>query len=470
MDYQKNGKIFIKNKILNKKTQDKNIEKDKKYKEDLLNKYNKRKEKIHSEIFKLINNNMENIEKKTNINNTEGTININSSRNLETPNLQNYSGERISIATYSNFNDKDNISNIRNNDIFKNNEENKKIRDMKILNDNINLNILRIDSNINNNIVAETITENETLINNSNYSINNETLDKNDSKEEKENISSEGKNENKIRNIFVLENIRTSPYKHNRSLNEKSKRKIYFKEKKRSLSPSYSLFDSTSTSNTYEKKKSTFKFHQIIDDIYNSNYLKYNKTELINFFSEINLPTMYAHKFIENGFDDLNIILSLTKTSIAITNKNLKDIGIFNAGHRAKILIHLEERAEIFPFYLEKDIIYNNKSCINYLNNDSLFAFLNKIRCQKYVNNFRRNGYYNSELLFSQMFTREHLTREILVEDLSIDNEVCINKIIQNLYIESKNYLKHLKKNNHGKKILLDDKMYHNSCETCLIF
>ena len=47
MDYQKNGKIFIKNKILNKKTQDKNIEKDKKYKEDLLNKYNKRKEKIY---------------------------------------------------------------------------------------------------------------------------------------------------------------------------------------------------------------------------------------------------------------------------------------------------------------------------------------------------------------------------------------------------------------------------------------
>ena len=69
---------------------------------------------------------------------------------------------------------------------------------MKILNDNINLNILRIDSNINNNIVAETITENETLINNSNYSINNETLDKNDSEGEKENISSEGKNENKI--------------------------------------------------------------------------------------------------------------------------------------------------------------------------------------------------------------------------------------------------------------------------------
>ena len=66
-----------------------------------------------------------------------------------------------------------------------------------------------------------------------------------------------------------------------------TKTKIFFKDKNRSLSPNYSLFDSTSTSNTYEKHKNKFKFHQIIDDSYNINtniYLKYNKTELINFF------------------------------------------------------------------------------------------------------------------------------------------------------------------------------------------
>ena len=89
-----------------------------------------------------------------------------------------------------------------------------------------------------------------------------------------------------------------------------------------------------------KNSKNKFKFGQSIEDVYNNNiYLKYNKTELINFFSEINLPTIYADKFIYSGFDDLDSILSLTKTSISITNQNLKDFGIMCPGHRTKILI-----------------------------------------------------------------------------------------------------------------------------------
>ena len=76
---------------------------------------------------------------------------------------------------------------------------------------------------------------------------------------------------------------------------------------------------------------------------------------MVNFFSEINFPTIYADKFIYSGFDDLDSFLSLTKTSISITNQNLKDFGIMCPGHRTKILIHLEEKAELFPFYLEKN-------------------------------------------------------------------------------------------------------------------
>ena len=45
---------------------------------------------------------------------------------------------------------------------------------------------------------------------------------------------------------------------------------------------------------------------------------------------------------------------------------------------------------------------------------DSLFKFLSSIGCEKYVNNFRRNGYYNSELLFSQMLTRESITKQMI--------------------------------------------------------
>ncbi len=158
----------------------------------------------------------------------------------------------------------------------------------------------------------------------------------------------------------------------------------------------------------------------------------------------------------------------MTKTSIAITNQNLKDIGIKCPGHRAKILIHLEEKADIIPLYLEKDIIYNDKNI--YLNNNSLFKFCNEIGCQKYLNNFRRNGYFNSELLFSQMLTREPITKQMLIEDLGIVNEENINRIIKGLNEEGINYFKTLKKKNKNLKIFSDDKLYHNSCEACQIF
>ena len=494
MDKERKNEIMYNYKLLINRPSE-YFEDEKKSKELLLNKFNKRKIQIQVEIYKLINKNMENIEQiinNNNYNNTDGTLNINTSKSLD-PNFQNYSGEKLSIVTYpysnnqtlDNKNNNDSNYNNINEDKNKNNKNiiNKKnkrdIKNDKIIQSIKTKNINNIINNNNNN--KETITEKETLINSSNFSIINENSDKDSSEEENRIILTGRKTESKIRNIFISENIHKSPNLHNKSLNDNNtKTKIFFKDKNRSLSPNYSLFDSTSTSNTYEKHKNKFKFHKIIDDSYNINtniYLKYNKSELINFFSEINLPSIYAHKFIENGFDDLNVILMLTKTSITITNKNLKDIGIMIAGHRAQILIHLEERAELFPFDLEKNIIYNNKynkcnkfndNIYNIYNNDSLFQFLNRIGCQKYVINFRRNGYYNCELLFSQMFTREPITKEMLIEDFSIENEEYINKILKSLTIESLNYIKRLKRNN--IKVIFDNKKYRNSCQPCLIF
>jgi hypothetical protein len=47
--------------------------------------------------------------------------------------------------------------------------------------------------------------------------------------------------------------------------------------------------------------------------------------------------------FIKNGFDDLSLLLEQMKTDNAITDDNLREIGISKPGHRAKILIRLEE-------------------------------------------------------------------------------------------------------------------------------
>jgi hypothetical protein len=189
-----------------------------------------------------------------------------------------------------------------------------------------------------------------------------------------------------------------------------------------------------------------------------------NETELTNFFWEINLPTEYAFKFIENGFDDLKILIEMTKSGIAISNQNLRNIGISKAGDRAKILIRLEEKAGIFPVDLEDKIVYNNNSKHNSLDN-----FLEKYNCKQYVNNFKRNGYYNIELLFCQMLIREPINRYILKNDLYITKEYDIKNILKGLEDGSKKYLEKLRKGSNNNKLEVDSNNKY-SCNSCLVF
>ena len=220
-----------------------------------------------------------------------------------------------------------------------------------------------------------------------------------------------------------------------------------------SNSKNLTQFDSDSTSNTYKKNLNNISINKINSNItsaikseINNNY----DSELINFFWEMNLPFSYVSKFIENGFDNLNVLIEMTKTGIDVNNETLKEIGILNAADRTKILINLEEMAGVIPIDIEKSIIYNNDS-----NCDSLNTFLKDCKCQKYINNFNSKGYYNIELLFSQMLTREPVNINMLKEDFCIKNEWDINKIMKGLEDGSKNYLKKLRKtdNNYNSNI-----------------
>ena len=101
---------------INTKRKSVKINKIKEYSEDnidcqddpVIYKMNKRKERIHEEIFYYINKNMEKIENKLD-SGTEDTLFINSSRNLDDLNFENYSGEKISLISFSNSNSKTKI-------------------------------------------------------------------------------------------------------------------------------------------------------------------------------------------------------------------------------------------------------------------------------------------------------------------------------------------------------------------------
>ena len=67
------------------------------------------------------------------------------------------------------------------------------------------------------------------------------------------------------------------------------------------------------------------------------------------------------------------------------------------------------------------------------------------------------------------MLTRESITKQMIKDDFFIENEYNIGKIIKGLNVESKNYIKKLKRINKNINVIFDDRMYHNSCESCII-
>ena len=72
----------------------------------------------------------------------------------------------------------------------------------------------------------------------------------------------------------------------------------------------------------------------------------------------------------------------------------MKDIDNNVVGDRTKLLIHLEELSENYPFLLEKNIIYSNK--IEENNYNSLFKFLTSINLPEIIKTFYKKSYYNA--------------------------------------------------------------------------
>ena len=204
--------------------------------------------------------------------------------------------------------------------------------------------------------------------------------------------------------------------------------------------------------------------------------LKYSK--IFEFISEINLPKEYVNNLIDNGFDNLDVLISQTKNGIALTYENLRDIGIKKPGERIKILLHLEEISDNFKFYFPKKIYFNDLDKKNKFN--TLRIFLQTIDMNKFFNNFFENGINNVELLFITMESKQPLNENILVNDLGI-NKNDANKIIIKLYENSRNYINKLKImnkknkngnniNNNNESIIYEENNKIKSCDMCFIF
>ena len=265
------------------------------------------------------------------------------------------------------------------------------------------------------------------------------------------------------------ENIKLKEAPQNINLNEIKYFPSPSKKKECTSSIKSSYLQSLKTSHTLSKEHELSPIYKSKNRI--SKFLD-KKRELFKFISEINLPKKFAEILLENGFDDLKVLINQMKLGLALSYQNLKDIGIGNPGDRAKILIHLEEISDNFEFILEQDIIYSNK--IPEENNGSLYLFLKKINLEEYFQIFIENGYNNAELLYIQMASKNPITENILRDDLGINKIGHLQRLLISLNEESKRYIKNLENGsvNNKKKfsIIYEENPYLKSCEACIIF
>jgi len=373
------------------------------------------KDDIKNEVKDCINMKMENILENSELQDTNSLFkSTNKTNNIEL--IQNFNGEKISIITDSEMNSTTNI-----------------------LNNNNLINKYSIS-----NIESKYINTQKTITNESDY---NEDLTPN-----KKNIILFSKQVNMLNN------------KNNREIkffsNSYRKKSI---SNNLSLNPSY--FQSLTTCNSTNKEQTEV-----------NNSIKFSK--ITQFITEINLSKEYSNNLIDNGFDNLDVLISQTIEGIALTYDHLKNIGIKKPGERIKILVHLEEISENFNFFIPKNIYSDELNTKN--DSNSLKIFLRNINSDRFIDNFFFNGIYNIELLYIQMGSKQPLSEKILVNDLGIDKNDA-NKIIIKIYENSWKYIDKLKNmnkrnNKKGKKIsntksiIYEEYNEVKSCDMCILF
>lgn len=299
---------------------------------------------------------------------------------------------------------------------------------------------------------------------NSNY--NNSSFNNKAKEENKDNLTYSNKTVYKKKRILC--NSDNGEYRYMTEKNQRKQKKQYNLEELNIKKYNFTNSPSAFSLDILEPTKN-MKLNVIENDYINNKKIKDedNEKQLNHFFTEINVPREYTKNFIDNGFDDLELLLIQTKSGIALSNQNLKDIGISIYGDRAKILIHLEEKAGIFPFLLEKDKIYITKDeCIP--GNNSLFKFLADINYKEYEGKFIENGFYSSELLFTQMLTRQPIDENSLKEEFNITKTLHRHIIYNNLKKLSKEYEKKLK--NKDNNIMEYEAKELKECGTCNIY
>ena len=271
----------------------------------------------------------------------------------------------------------------------------------------------------------------------------------------KENTPLKNEENNNLSNIIENRNISENNSNNNSFNNSNNKNFENDDEKKNNTS----LIKNSSKNNILNNNSS-------INGI--NNKINFTNRPLLEFLNQINMQQYYLH-LKNNGLEYINIIIEDTKKGVYITDNQLKMIGINKPGDRAKILIRIQEKANLFEYSVPKSVYYN---CTNLEkikddpNVNKLYEWLKNIRLEQYLSNFLTNGYCSIDILFFQLLSHQTLTDEILKDELEINKLGHRTRIFNKLKEEIRSYENQLK----GSIISFQAQENSKICSECIVF
>ena len=333
------------------------------------------------------------------------------------------------------------------------------------------------DVNVNNSKITNLLNNNNLNISN-NININNE-IDSNNNKIT-ENINNNSKfpslkrtnalNEKSLSNSninFNINNINNLSLSesNNNNCNKNIKSSSNFNKNNGSI---YANLSKVSQNNMNLKTNSKIDFNCPISLSQETltDSISISRNPLYKFLAEIKMEKYYEIMNL-NGFDDIHLLINQTKSGSAIKDKQLKEAGINSPGDRAKILIHLQEKAGNFIFPIPKEVYYicQSENYKNDRNINKLNDWLKALKIENYLEGFIKNGYHSVELMLLQMESKNPLTDEILKDEIGITKIGHRSRIINKLIEEAKSLNNKLK----TTMLVVGNAMSEKICD-CSIF
>ena len=226
----------------------------------------------------------------------------------------------------------------------------------------------------------------------------------------------------------------------NHKLNESDNVNEEITERGKHLSLNFDQPIRTGQIKYFETKTNNLKDININNKKFNDNY----KNPLYQFLKNLSLEKYFTYLY-NNGFDDINLLISQTKgkekEKIGISDDNLRKLGIRIPGDRAKILIKIQEEAGNFNFKIPKEVYYTCINITNFLHDNvinKLNNWLKEIKLDMYLENFLNAGYHSKELLVYQMISKQPLNNDILEYEIGIDKLGFRKRILNELIEEAK--------------------------------